>query len=456
MARDQIDMTPLGTRDELVAWFEQGCKPKSQFRIGTEHEKFPFLIRGRRPVPYEGDRGIRALLEGMQHLLGWEPINEGNNIIGLADVTGGGAISLEPGGQFELSGAPVETVHQTSAEVMAHLAQLREVARPLGIGFLGLGMTPDWTRADMPMMPKGRYRIMTAYMPKVGKYGLDMMYRTCTVQTNLDFSSEADMVKKLRVSLALQPVGTALFANSPFAEGKPNGFLSFRSEIWRDTDNQRAGTLPWTFEPGMGFERWVDYALDVPMYFVKRGDRYIDVAGQSFRDLMAGRLPGLPGERATVSDWVNHVSTIFPEVRLKRYLEMRGSDTGPWRRLPALPALWVGLLYDDASLDAAWEIVKDWTAAERQKLRDEVPKLGFAATIRGRTVLDLAKECLTLAQAGLKRRDRLDGDGHDETGHLEPLGDIAAAGRTPAEELLEKFRGEWGGSVAPVYTEYAY
>jgi glutamate--cysteine ligase len=456
MARDQIDMTPLGTRDELVAWFEQGCKPKSQFRIGTEHEKFPFLIQGRRPVPYEGDRGIRGLLEGMQHLLGWEPINEGNNIIGLADVTGGGAISLEPGGQFELSGAPVETVHQTSAEVMAHLAQLREVARPLGIGFLGLGMTPDWTRADMPMMPKGRYRIMTAYMPKVGKYGLDMMYRTCTVQTNLDFSSEADMVKKLRVSLALQPVGTALFANSPFTEGKPNGFLSFRSEIWRDTDNQRAGMLPWAFEPGMGFERWVDYALDVPMYFVKRGERYIDVAGESFRDLMAGRLPGLPGERATVSDWANHVSTIFPEVRLKRYLEMRGSDTGPWRRLPALPALWVGLLYDDANLDAAWEMVKDWTAAERQKLRDDVPRLGFAATIRGRTVLDLAKECLTLAHAGLKRRNRLDGDGRDETVHLEPLADIATAGRTPAEELLEKFHGEWKGSVAPVYTEYAY
>ncbi|HEY4921344.1 MAG TPA: glutamate--cysteine ligase [Xanthobacteraceae bacterium] len=456
MARDQIDMTPLGTRDELVAWFEQGCKPMSQFRIGTEHEKFPFLLEGHRPVPYEGGRGIRVLLEGMQHLLGWEPISEGNNIIGLADVTGGGAISLEPGGQFELSGAPVETVHQTSAEIMAHLAQLREVARPLGIGFLGLGMTPDWTRADMPMMPKGRYRIMTAYMPKVGKYGLDMMYRTCTVQTNLDFSSEADMVKKLRVSLALQPVGTALFANSPFTEGKPNGFLSFRSEIWRDTDNQRAGMLPWAFEPGMGFERWVDYALDVPMYFVKRDDRYIDVAGQSFRDLFAGKLPGLPGERATVSDWANHISTIFPEVRLKRFLEMRGSDSGPWRRLPALPAFWVGILYDDTCLDAAWDIVKDWTAEERQKLRDDVPRLGLKASIRGRAVLDLAKQCLTIAHEGLKRRKFLDADGRDETRYLEPLGDIATAGRTPAEELLEKYHGAWRGSVAPVYTEYAY
>ena len=454
MARDQVDMTPLRTRDELVAWFEQGCKPKSRFRIGTEHEKFAFTVAGCRPVPYEGRHGIRAVLDGMQAMLGWEPITEGPNIIGLADVTGGGAISLEPGGQFELSGAPLETVHQTSAELAAHLAQLREVARPLGVNFMSLGMTPDWTRADMPMMPKGRYRIMTAYMPKVGSLGLDMMYRTCTVQTNLDFSSEADMVKKLRVSLALQPVGTALFANSPFTEGRPNGFLSFRSEIWRDTDNQRAGTLPWAFEPGMGFERWVDYALDVPMYFLKRGDAYIDVAGQSFRDLMAGRLPGRPGEHATISDWANHVSTIFPEVRLKRYLEMRGSDAGQWRRLPALPALWVGLLYDDASLDAAWDIVKDWTAEERQKLRDDVPKLGFGATIRGCSLLDLARQSLALAREGLARRRRLDAAGRDETCHLVPLEEFVERGRTPAEEMLEKFHGPWGGSVAPVYDEY--
>ena len=272
MARDQIDMTPLQSRDELVAWLEAGVKPPSEFRIGTEHEKTPFTLEGHQPVPYEGARGIGALLEGMQLLLGWEPIMERGNIIGLYDVTGGGAISLEPGGQFELSGAPVETVHQTQSELMAHLAQVREIATPLGIGFLGLGMTPSWSRAQIPVMPKGRYKIMTNYMPKVGQYGIDMMYRTCTVQTNLDFSSEADMVKKLRVSVALQPVATALFANSPFTEGKPNGFLSFRSEIWRDTDNARSGMLPWVFEDGMGFERWVDYALDVPMYFVKRGD----------------------------------------------------------------------------------------------------------------------------------------------------------------------------------------
>jgi glutamate--cysteine ligase len=456
MARDQIDMAPIETRDDLVRWLEQGVKPKARFRIGTEHEKFAFTIGRHEPVPYDGPRGIRALLDGMGMLLGWEPIVEHENIIGLVDVTGGGAISLEPGGQFELSGAAVETVHQTCTELMAHLAQLREVARPLGIGFLGIGMSPKWTLAEMPVMPKGRYRIMTAYMPKVGRHGLDMMYRTCTVQTNLDFSSEADMVKKLRVGLALQPIATALFANSPFTEGKPNGFLSFRSQIWRDTDPDRTGMLPWVFEPGMGFERWVDYALDVPMYFVKRGDAYVDVAGQSFRSLLGGQIEVMPGERATISDWANHLTTIFPEVRLKRYLEMRGADAGPWRRLPALPAFWVGLLYDDDSLAAAWELVKAWSAEERQKLRDEVPRLGFGAAIRKRSVLDLATECLDLARKGLSRRDRLDANDCDETRYLEPIGDFVERGITPAEELLEKFHGPWGGSVEPVFTEYAY
>jgi glutamate--cysteine ligase len=456
MARDQVDLTPIERRDELVAWIAQGAKPRSQFRIGTEHEKFGFTLEGHRPVPYEGPRGIRALLEGMQLLLGWEPIMEERNVIGLLDVTGGGAITLEPGGQFELSGAQVENVHQTSRELMAHLAQVREVAQPLRIGFLGIGMTPSWTRAEMPVMPKGRYKIMTAYMPKVGKLGLDMMYRTCTVQTNIDFSSEADMVKKLRVGLALQPVATALFANSPFTERKPNGFLSFRAEIWRDTDNDRSGMLPWAFEPGMGFERWVDYALDVPMYFVKHGDEYVDVAGQSFRDLMAGKLPGMPGARATISDWANHLSTIFPEVRLKRYLEMRGADSGPLPNLLALPALWVGILYEDSSLDAAWDLVKTWTAAERQKLRDDVPRLGLAAKVGDRTVFELAGEVLKLARAGLKRRKRLDVSGQDETRYLDVIEDHLARGTTPAQELLDKYNGPWAGSVDPIFTEDAY
>lgn len=456
MARDQVEMTPIETRDQLVAWLEAGCKPKIAFRIGTEHEKLAFLVEGHRPVPYEGRSGIKALLQGMQARLGWEPILDAGNIIGLADDEGGGAISLEPGGQFELSGAPLATIHDTCSELQSHLSHVRSVAAPLGIGFLGIGMAPSWTRAEIPVMPKRRYKIMTGYMPKVGSLGLDMMYRTCTVQTNLDFSSEADMVKKLRVSLALQPVATALFANSPFTEGKPNGFLSFRSEIWRDTDNDRAGMLPWVFEDGMGFERYVDYALDVPMYFIKRGDEYADVSGRSFRDLLAGRLEGFPGERATISDWANHLTTIFPEVRLKRYLEMRGADSVPWQRLPALPAFWVGLLYDDAALDACWQIVKDWSADERQKLRDDVPRLGFKAKIRDRTMLDLARETLGFAREGLARRAKRDVEGDDETMYLSGLEDEVARGITPAEELLAKYDGSWGGSVEPVFDEYAY
>jgi glutamate--cysteine ligase len=381
---------------------------------------------------------------------------EGPTIIGLADPRAGGAISLEPGGQFELSGAPLASIHETCSELNTHLAQLRTVAEPLGVGFLGLGMSPKWSRAETPVMPKGRYKIMSSYMPKVGKLGLDMMFRTCTVQVNLDFSSEADMVQKLRVSLALQPIATALFANSPFTEGRPNGFLTFRSEIWRDTDNARSGMLPFAFEDGMGFERYVDYALDVPMYFIKRGDAYIDVAGSSFRDLLTGRHPAVPGETATLADWINHLSTIFPEVRLKRYLEMRGADAGPWAKLCALPALWVGLLYDRQSLDAAWQLAKDWTAEERQTLRDEVPRLGLKATIGGRTVQDIARDLLALSRAGLVRRRQLDSQGRDETRFLAPLEEVVATGRTPADDLLSRYHGAWQGSVEPVFEELAY
>jgi len=456
MARDQSDPTPIESRDELVAWFDKGPKPPAEFRIGTEHEKFGFYGADRSPVPYEGPRGIHAVLDGLAARTGWEPIIEGDRPIGLFDPNGMGAISLEPGGQFELSGAPVETLHETDAETAAHLEAVKAVAAPLGIAWLGLGHSPEWTRAQTPVMPKQRYAIMARYMPKVGSRGLDMMFRTSTVQVNLDFSSEADMVRKLRVSLALQPVATALFANSPFVEGAPSGFLSTRSEIWRDTDNNRSGMIPFAFEDGMGFERYVDYALDVPMYFVKRGDHYHDVAGASFRDLLAGRLPQLPGERATLSDWANHLSTLFPEVRLKRYLEMRGADAGPRPMLAALPAFWVGLLYDDGVLDQAWQMVKDWSATERQALRDAVPRLGLAAPFRGGAIREVAAQALALAHEGLRRRARRDASGRDETLHLAVLDRIVAEGRTEAERLLTLFNGQWKRSVAPIYDTNAY
>jgi glutamate--cysteine ligase len=456
LARDVTDNEPIGSRDDLVAWFAAGEKPKSRFLLGTEHEKFPFYRADHAPVPYDGPRGIETLLRGMEGLLGWEPIMDGEAIIGLHDVTGGGAISLEPGGQFELSGAPLATVHQTQAELAAHMAQVNEIARPLGIGFLALGHAPTWTRAQVPVMPKGRYRIMANYMPKVGSRGLDMMFRTCTVQVNLDFASEADMVRKLRASVALQPIATALFANSPFSEGRLNGSRSERSQIWRDTDANRTGMLPFAFEEGMGYERYVDYALDVPMYFVKRGSTYHDVAGASFRDLMAGRLAALPGERATMSDWANHLSTIFPEVRLKRYLEMRGADAGPMPMLVALPALFVGLLYDEAALDGALDLVSGWSAQERQALRDAVPVEGLHARIGGRSVRDIAADMLALARAGLRARDCRDAEGRDETHHLDVLDEIVASGLTHADRLVELFGGAWGGSVEPVFEANAY
>ncbi|MDX7951034.1 glutamate--cysteine ligase [Lichenihabitans sp. Uapishka_5] len=459
MARDVTDLTPIESRDELVRHLEDGCKPPSDFKVGTEHEKVPFYCADAAPVPYRGTGpgrgGIGELLEGLQTRTGWDPIVEGEAIIGLHDPVGGGAISLEPGGQFELSGAPVATIHAAADELAQHLEATRAVAEPLGIRFLTLGMSPRWSHAETPVMPKGRYRIMAGYMPKVGTRGLDMMFRTATVQANLDFSNEADMVRKLRVTLALQPVAAALFANSPFTDGRPNGFLSARSEIWRDTDNERAGMLPLAFEDGFGFERYVDYALKVPMYFIKRGETYHDVSGQDFRHLLAGGLDSHPGERATLSDWANHLSTLFPEVRLKRYLEMRGCDVGPPAIINAMPALFVGLLYDTDALEAAWDLVKHWTGTERQALRDAVPRLGLEAEVRGRKARDVARDMLALARTGLVRRRHLDAAGRDESHFLDPL-DTIVAGRTQAEDLLAHYNGGWNGSVGPAFSDCVF
>jgi glutamate--cysteine ligase len=448
----------IESRDELVAEIAKGEKPKADWRIGSEHEKVPFYRDTLRPVPYEGDAGISALLQGLAARFGWQPVYDLEKVIALEAPANcsGGSITLEPGGQFELSGAPLRTLFETCEEVGRHLDQVQEIADPLGISFLALGFSPLWTIAETPRMPKSRYKIMTDYMPKVGRYGLDMMYRTATVQVNLDFASEADMVKKMRVSLALQPIATALFANSPFTEGKPNGFLSFRSAVWLDTDNARAGMLPFAFEDGMGYERYVDYALDVPMYFVRRDHKYVDATGQSFRAFLEGKLPQLPGEKPTIEDWADHLTTIFPEVRLKRFLEMRGADSGPWHAtLCVLPALWVGLLYDQSALDAAWDLVKDWTDEERQQLRDDVPRLGLATPFRRGTVRDLASATVAIAEAGLASRAREHGF-KDESCFLKPLHDILESGLTQADVLLRRYHLEWGGDVRPVFTENAY
>ena len=450
MARDQFDPTPIESRDELVAWFAQGCKPSSDFRIGTEHEKIPFRTGTTRPVPYEGPDGIGALLRALETDSGWEPILDGEAIIGLADAKGGGAISLEPGGQFELSGAPLADLHEGARELDRHLEAVKRLGKALGISFLSVGVSPLWSREETPVMPKGRYAIMRAYMPKVGSMGLDMMFRTTTVQVNLDFSSEADMVRKLQVSLALQPLATALFANSPAMDGHSTGFLSTRGEIWRHTDADRTGLIPFAFEAGMGFERYVDWALDVPMYFVKRGEVYHDVAGASFRDLMAGRLAALPKQRATLSDWANHVSTLFPDVRLKRYLEMRGADAGPPDMLKALPAFWVGLLYDPATLDAAWQLVKGWSAEDRQALRDAVPRQGLTALVKGRSLQAVARDVLALSAQGLKAR------GLGEDIYLAPLDAIVASGQTRAHLLLARYGSDWRAQAERIFAEQIF
>ena len=447
---------PIERPEQLAEYIASGCKPKPDWRIGTEHEKFGYCKDTLKPLPYDGPRSIRAMLEGLRDRFAWQPILEQGNIIGL--TKDGANISLEPGGQLELSGAPLENIHQTCDEVNDHLRDVHEVADTIGAGFIGLGAAPIWRHEDMPAMPKGRYRLMTDYMGRVGTHGTQMMYRTCTVQVNLDFASEADMVQKLRVGLALQPVATALFANSPFFEGKPNGHKSWRSRIWRDLDPARTGMLPFAFEDGMGFERYVDYILDVPMYFVYRDGHYIDALGQSFRDFLKGRLPALPGEVPTLSDWADHMTTAFPEARVKKYIEMRGADGGPWRRLCALPALWVGLLYDQGALDAAWDLAKGWTAETREALRVAASVDGLQARVGDIDMLDLAREVVAIADEGLRARARTGTGGllADETHFLNALRESVETGRTPADELLEHYHGDWHGDLTRIYTEFSY
>jgi glutamate--cysteine ligase len=441
-------------RDDLLAVFAAGEKPHDAWRIGTEHEKFVYRRADLRAPAYDAPGGIRDLLNSMVQF-GWDTVEENGQVIALTGPDG--AVSLEPAGQLELSGAQREHLHQTCAEAGRHLAQVKAIGEELGVGFLGLGMWPDKARADLPVMPKGRYKIMLDYMPKVGSLGLDMMLRTCTIQTNLDYASEADMAMKFRVGLALQPLATALFANSPFTEGKPNGFLSFRSHIWSDTDADRTGMLPFVFEDGFGYERYLDYALDVPMYFVFRSGRYIDASGQRFRDFLEGKLPALPGEKPLISDFTDHLSTLFPEVRLKSFLEMRGADGGPWNRICALPAFWVGLLYDETALAAAWDEVKDWSIEARQRLRDAVPKEGLGArTPGGETLLELGRRVLALAEGGLNARAKLNASGDNESGFLDPLREVLASGKTPAERLLDRYHGEWAGDISRIYEEESF
>jgi len=456
MSIPQTGGGPIENYAQLAEHLAEGCKPKEDWRIGTEHEKFGYNKETLLPLPYDGLCSVKALLEGLRDEFNWSPVLEAGNLIGLEKD--GANVSLEPGGQLELSGAPLETIHETCDEVNVHLNEVQTVADRIGAGYIGLGASPDWTHEQVPMMPKGRYRLMTDYMGRVGTHGTQMMYRTCTVQVNLDFGSEPDMVKKMRVALALQPVATALFANSPFFEGKETSYKSWRSRVWRDLDASRTGMLPFVFEDGMGFERWVEYMLDVPMYFVYRDGKYIDALGQSFRDFMDGKLPALPGETPTMSDWADHLTTCFPEARLKKFIEMRGADGGPWRRICALPAYWVGLIYDQTALDAAWDLCKDWDAQTREALRVAASEEGIGAKVGNISMLDLARETVAISRAGLAARARPGAGGMipDETHFLNALEEVIETGMSPSCELTMKYRNEWGGDLSKIYAEYSY
>lgn len=447
---------PIEHHDQMAEYLSDGCKPKEDWRIGTEHEKFGYCKDTLKPLPYDGERSIKAVLSGLRDRFGWTPVEEGGALIGLEKD--GANVSLEPGGALELSGAPLETIHETCDEVNIHLKEVKNVADEIGVGFIGLGAAPIWQHEEMPLMPKGRYKLMDSYMQEVGTMGTTMMRRTCTVQVNLDFGSEADMVQKMRVALALQPVATALFANSPFFEGQVNGHKSWRSRVWRDLDAARTGMLPFVFEEGFGFEAWVQYALDVPMYFVYRDGQYINALGQSFRDFLKGELPALPGEKPTLSDWADHLTTVFPEARVKKYIEMRGADGGPWRRLCALPAFWVGLTYDQTALDAAWDLVKDWDAETREALRVAASVDGLQAQVGKISMLELAREVVDIADAGLKARARPGAGGliPDETHFLNALKESIELGKTPADELLDQYNGNWNGDLTKIYKAYSY
>lgn len=434
---------PIESLDQLAAYLEAGCKSKSDWRIGTEHEKFGWLTDTHAPLPFAGDRSITTLFTGLQARFGWQPMHEGGNVVGL--TRNGATISLEPGGQVELSGAPLTSTLEVAAELQNHLDELCAIADPMGVRFMGIGAAPEWRHEEMPVMPKGRYRLMTDYMDKTGTHGRQMMYRTCTVQVNLDFASEADMVQKLRVALALQPVATALFASSPFFEGHPNGHKSWRSRIWRSLDASRTGMLPFVFDEGMGFQAYVDWVLDVPMYFVYRDGKYIDALGQSFRDFLKGQLPALPGEKPTLSDWADHMTTVFPEARAKKFIEMRGADCGNQAHIVALPAFWTGLMYDQSALDAAWDLVKHFDTDMREGLRVAASVAALQGEYGGLRLIDLARAAVDLAHAGLAAR------GLGEEAQLAPLVESLKTGRVQADHWLSLYHGEWRGDLSRIY-----
>ena len=443
------------SKEDLVLYMEAGSKPPEQWGCGTEYEEFAYRKSDLKPLTYDGAQGLEALLKGFHKRFGWQAQKEDGHIVGLTSPEGApkASITTEPAGQVELSGAVCATIHENAAEIDLYKKQMAEIGKELGIGFLGIGYAPVWKLIDMNPIPKKRYAIISRYMAQNSIMGIDMMYRSCTVQVNMDFKDEADMVLKMRIGLALQPIVSALFASSPFVDGKPNGFITNRVNIWRYADQTRAGLLPEAFDDGFGFEAYVDYALDIPIYFVERGRRYLDAKGQTFRDFLEGKLEILPNERPVMKDWETHLATIYPEARLKKFIEMRGADSG-WTRehLVALPALWTGLLYDGACCSAAWELAKNWDEETREQARGQAIHKGLGGSLQGRAMLDIAKDIVEIAHAGLKARNIKNDKGEDERIHLAALDDRIESGKTASDRLLDLYKGEWGGDSSKIFT----
>lgn len=425
-------------RDPLIAYFATGAKPRSEWRIGTEYEKVAVERKTGRAARYFGRNGIEELLRRLADRYGWTPRSEGDHVIALQGERA--TITLEPGAQVELSGEPCESIHCAHAELTEHVSQIVSVGEEIGIAFLGLGMQPLSPVEDIEWVPKARYGIMGPYMQKVGTLGHRMMKQTATVQTNIDFSDERDAMEKMRVTMGLSPILTAMFANSPICDGRLNGYMSFRQHVWTDTDRDRCGLLPFVFSRDAGFEDYADWALGVPMYFIRRDDRFVDLSGLPFREFLK---KGAAGHHATLADWQLHLTTLFPEVRLKTYIEVRSVDSQPPERMLALPALMKGVLYDADCLLGAWDLVKGWSFGERLDLYDASHRDALMARVRGVRLLDLARELCAIARVGLRRQNLRNGRGEDETVYLNGIERQLESGVSPARVIADRWAGEW-------------
>jgi len=442
-------------KNELIGYFFDGVKSKNNLKIGVEHEKFILNKESLKPISYYENNGIKNILEKLT-TLGWEPLYDDNKNTIIAVKKGKQAITLEPGGQIELSGAPLDNIHETCEETTNHLKELKKLGNEFNFILLGIGVEPNLKLDDFPWMPKQRYKIMRKYMEQVGTLGHHMMKRTCTNQVNIDYSSEEDMINKIRLILNLESIATAIFSNSPFDQGNVSKYRSLRSHFWHHTDPNRTGLLPFVFDKDFNFEKYTDYALNIPMYFIRREHKYINMTQYTFKDYLEGKCTKVNYE-ATLDDWEDHLTTLFPQVRLKHYLEIRSMDACNWDLICSQPAFWIGILYDDEILDKIKQITEDWKGEDRQYLNKRVPEDGLKTEFKKRKLIDFAQEFFELSKKGLSKRNQLSKNGEfDESIHMKDLENNLTDGCSPADCLITKFNTTWEKSVLPIYKELAY